>query len=87
MTTKFLVRKVTWGRLIELVEVEKETEASVWIEGRRSAKRSSYENYFDTFDEAKAFLTEYAEQILTNARKSLEHAQEFAGNVRGLRVP
>ena len=35
------------------VEVERETESSVWIDGRKKAKRSTYLNYFDTYDEAK----------------------------------
>jgi len=30
------------------VEVERETESSVWIKGRRNAKVSEYSQYFDT---------------------------------------
>lgn len=82
---KYMARKSTFGKLVEIVFVEKETEKSVWIRGRRIAKRSSYENYFDTFDEAKEFLTKYAESTLNSARRRLELAQGFAGNVKGLK--
>ncbi len=87
MITKYKTRKATFGKLIEPVQVQKETEASVWIDGRRIAKRTQYDNYFDSFDEAKAFLTEYAENMLNSSRRSLERAQGFAGNVKGLKAP
>lgn len=87
MITKYKAYKRTWGTTIEPVQVEKETVSSIWIDGRRSAKRSSYENYFDTWDEAKEFLTEYANSVLATARRSLETAHGFAGNVRGLKAP
>jgi hypothetical protein len=87
MITKYKATKCTWGKMIEPVQVEKETASSVWINGRRNAKRTSYENYFDTWEEAKEFLTEYAENMLATARRSLETAQGFAGNVKGLKAP
>jgi hypothetical protein len=72
---------------IEAVEVEKETEACVWIRGRRIAKRSSYERYFDTWAEAKADLMQRAEEAIAHARRSLERANGYLGNVKGMKPP
>ena len=87
MITKYKACRRAWGNLIEPVQVEKETESRVWIDGRRRAKRSGFDNYFDTWDEAKEFMTEYAEKKLDRARRDLEAAQGLAGNVRGLKAP
>jgi hypothetical protein len=84
---------------IEPVQVEKETTAAIWFkdwtfaggpgsgELRRHLKRTSYENYFDTWDEAKAFLFAEAEAAVFNARRQLERANAHLGNVKGLRQP
>lgn len=45
-----------WHNRIFTVDVEKETETSVWTKGGRRAKRSNYENYFNTWSEAHMHL-------------------------------
>lgn len=57
---------------IELVKIEKETESCVWIRGRKSLKRSSYESYHDTEYDAKAFIVGEAEDNLAAAERSVE---------------
>lgn len=47
-------------KLIERVEVERETNSSVWINGSRSAKESGYKSYFDSWDDAKDHLLKRA---------------------------
>lgn len=89
---KLMIKYVTARPLsnrprIDVIEVDRETESSVWIGGRRRAKQSVWDCYFDTFDEAKAFLTAKAEARLTAARLRLNDAQGFAGNVKGLKEP
>jgi hypothetical protein len=80
--------KTGGGRnLIEPVEVEKETASSVWINGRRNNKRSGYDSYFDTWEEAKAYLLEQAERKVAGRRRSLEAANGELGNIRGLKKP
>lgn len=51
-----MVKYMTKFDCIEQVEVERESENSVWIDGRRSSKMTSYECYFDTFEQAKDYL-------------------------------
>tara|TARA_R100001530_G_scaffold13727_7_gene12587 strand:+ start:4882 stop:5085 length:204 start_codon:yes stop_codon:yes gene_type:complete len=53
---------------IEEIEIERETGTSIWIDGRRLNKRSGYENYFDTWDDAHAFLLKNATLALDRAR-------------------
>ena len=65
-----------WKNLIEKAEVERETESSVWIGGRRSAKISSYECYFDTFGEAKSYLLDMARKHLERANGRVSYAEK-----------
>jgi len=73
------------NKLIESVEIDRETESSVFIGKNRNAKRSSYHNYFDTWDDAKAFLLKNAEDEAASIRRQLEVANGKLGNIRGLR--
>ena len=70
---------------INKVEVERETEQSVWINGRRNSKHSDYSSFFDSFDEAKAFLLAIAEKKVTLAKLRLNDAQGELGNIKGLK--
>ena len=79
---------------IKPIDVVRETEKCIWIEREtyggdvrqsRSSKSSSYENYFDSFGEAKTFLMEHAQRKLDSAIRSLEKAQGYHGNVKGLK--
>lgn len=73
------------NKLIESVEVDRETESSVFIGKNRNAKRSSYHNYFDTWEDAKAFLLKNAEEEAASCRRQLEIANGKLGNICGLR--
>jgi len=82
-----------WNAKIEVVECEKETAACVWVyhylnqPSRRNNKRSSYDNYFDSFQEAKDFLIEQGEAQVKTARRRLEEANSYLGNAKGLKDP
>ena len=78
---------------IDKVEVERETDSSVWIKNtttgkdRRVSKTGKYENYFDTWEQAKIYLLKEAEDELNAARRNLERAQSKYGNIKGLKKP
>jgi hypothetical protein len=77
-----------WGKgQIEMVEVDRETDSSVFIDGYRRAKRSSYDNFFDTWEDAHAYLLKKAENSASYARRNLEIANGELGNIRGLKNP
>lgn len=63
---------------IKEVEIERETASSVWQSGVSGAqrKRSSYMNFFDTYDEAKAFLVGNARATLDSARRAMADAED-----------
>lgn len=88
---------------ITQVSCSRETEKAVWtlerawtIDGyddskppieRRRMKRSDYENFHDTWEEAHAFLLARADRELESARRRLAAAQGTHGNVKGMRKP
>lgn len=72
---------------IEEVEIEKETESSVWVKGRRNIKFSRLEVYHDTWEKAHAYLLRIAEEQTAQARRRLEEANGALGNVKGMKKP
>jgi len=80
-----------WGNnLIEAIETIKETEKTVWFmsdRGRecREAKQSSYQNWFNTFKEAKDFLMGKKQSKIDGLRRQLEVAKSEFGNLKGLK--
>jgi len=60
-----------WGNDLEVVEIEKETDNSVWVKGRRNAKSNSYEAYFDTIQQAKEWVISIADRDILSAENSL----------------
>ena len=67
---------------------EKSTDKFLVMDGaQRTAKSSAYSQYFATWDEAHQALLQLAEQELTKARRALERAQGFHGNVKGMKRP
>ena len=74
-------------REIKAVEVERESDAFVWVGGNKHKKTTEWRSFFKTWGEAHAWLLGLAEQELLTARRGLQHAQDKYGNVKGLRPP
>lgn len=70
---------------INRIDVERETASSVWVHGRRNAKRSSYDNYFNTWEDAHGFLLETAEHELALAQLRLDAARSKLELVKSLK--
>ena len=56
-------------------------------DGRRHTISSKFEQYFDTWAEAHAALTEIADKRVLEALRDLELANSYADNVRGMKEP
>lgn len=69
---------------IEEVDVERETEASIWINGQRSAKRSEWSNYYDTWEDAKSALLAAQQRRVEQLRSQLQVANSRLGNINGM---
>lgn len=77
-----------YGRvLIEPVEVDRATDACVWINNRRNARISSFTCYYPTWEAARDALLAEKEDALNAARRRLERAQGEYGNIKGLQRP
>jgi hypothetical protein len=74
-----------WRPEVEKVEVERETDFSVWVKGCPEAKQTRYHVFFDTFAEAKAFLIDVFEKKAQDVRFQLEQANGLLGSARGLK--
>jgi len=78
-----------YGMKIEKVMVIKETEHFVTVQydnrTRREAKKSGYDCFFDTWQEAKDHHIAVAEDKLNAARRQLEYAQGQYGNAKGIK--
>jgi hypothetical protein len=56
---------------IEEVEVERETASSIWINGRRNSKVGDFYMYFDTWDDAHAFLKKRCDEKVAYAKNQV----------------
>ena len=66
----------TFGPSVTELEVERETESAVWVNGSRLAKQSKYNgNVFDTFDDAKSHLVKRASARVESTKLTLEQAE------------
>ena len=65
---------------ITAVTVDRETETSGWIDGRRRAKNGSGNRYFDTWAEAKAHL-------LGEAQISWQRVDALLDDIKRLEAP
>lgn len=84
MITKFKTSGINFSK-IDKVEVERETESSVWIGGRRRSKNTDYECYHDTWNDAKCHLIGLAQADVDKYRFRLERAKSILGNAKGLK--
>jgi|GEM_PF-1703413 len=84
--TKFYIAR--YNRLqITMETVERETDNSVWIGGRRVKKQSEWRCYFDTWEQAHAHLLDDAETYVDHCRRELKLANSRLGNVKGMKRP
>ena len=72
--TKYKTGDTRWGVMAEIepVEVDKDTDSSVWIRGRRRAKVSEYEVFHDTWQSAHEHLLRKATERVESLIRQLE---------------
>jgi hypothetical protein len=71
----YKVKLYTWSPEISEVEIDRETEHSVFIKGRREAKETGYTAYFKTFNEAFSKLEGIILDNISNKEESLMKAK------------
>lgn len=75
---------------IEALEVIKETEKQIVFVGNlgaqnRESKRSDWQNWHDTFEDARQFLLEKSESEAVSLRKRLEEVKKRIETIKGLK--
>ena len=75
------------GAEIGPVDVDRETESSVWVNGRRRAKNGDYVSYFDTWEEARNHLLSKVQVKIDAARRRLQGLNSEFGNIKGMKPP
>lgn len=86
MITKYRIAK--WRECsseIIKVEIERETDSSVWIRGHRQGKNTESHQYLDTWKEAEFLLREQAEGYLDTCKNRLKDAEEILSEIKELR--
>jgi hypothetical protein len=66
-----------WKELIEVVEVEKVTEKSVWLSHGRIARISNYCIYWDTVEEAEEHLKASYNTMIKDAESKIKRAEYY----------
>lgn len=80
-----------WGKITP-IEVIRETEKTVVLPGHRGreireAKRSEWQNWHDTWEDARQFLLNKAQSRVDSLRAQLERAKGELGNIKGMKAP
>ena len=70
---------------IKKVEVERETNASVWINGSREDKKNRLVSYFDTFDEAKDWMIHSKKAYMKQVENTLEGIKETIKEIENIK--
>lgn len=84
----FKYRITSYGLKIEKVEIEKESEHFIWPvkrHGYREAKHSSFDQHFDSFDQAKAALISRAEAEIEYGHDKVRRAENDLQTIKALR--
>ncbi len=74
------------GRLIKIlpIKAERETESSVWINGRRRLKQTDWDNHHDTWEHAQNYLITRETTKVTNCQSALDSAKARLSEIRKL---
>jgi hypothetical protein len=69
---------------IKKVEIQKETEKSVWINGKRISKRTKWLKYWSSFDEAKEHLIAVEQIAIKRLKSQLNQRENNLSNYKNL---
>lgn len=70
---KIMYETSSWNEVIKPISVERETESSVWVDGRKKAKVTQYGGIFNTAKEAAEYLLQVADSDILKAENSVKH--------------
>ena len=83
-------RTISWGTDIDVFDVAKETDATIWIKRGENnktdqyRKRARYFQFFDTIEEAKKHLTDRYLKDIEYHEKQIDRANEAIRTVQAI---
>ena len=80
-------KNFSWDIRIVPVEVERETDACIWINGRRSLKSSSYESYYNSWEDARLAIQTQAEGEIARLQDRLRQYEDALREIKNMRDP
>jgi len=72
---------------IDSVTVERDTDSSIWINGRRSAKATAYEQYFPTWYQACGYLLSRTQSKIAYLERELEQEKSRLDKIGKMHPP
>lgn len=69
---------------IEEVEIDKETDKSVWINGVRNAKRTEWANYYDTWEDAHNDLMRHQQRHVESLYRQFQASDKMLIKIKGM---
>jgi hypothetical protein len=77
---------VSWGKRVEAVQVEKSTDKTLLVGGRRVNRMSDYRCFFPTEREAWDHLIQHAQQRVQQASATLQKYRSELGKIESERA-
>lgn len=76
-----------FGCSIKPVEVERQTDSSIWVDGKRMTRATRNYRYFDTWEEAHQWLRDKENLRVTVAERKLSDAKRRMELVMAMEPP
>lgn len=77
--------QLRWGYRITPIEIEKETEKSIWVNGKRRMRGDAYNRIFPTLKEAKQFMVERCKREIAGYEKNLSEVRLALSNLEAIK--
>lgn len=75
------------SELIKVVEIDRCTTKSVWVDGHQQAKRTDWATYHDTWPMAQRHLLDKAKERVFQAEMELKAAKKHEEYISGMVAP
>ena len=86
MEKKTMYAAIYWAGRIKKHTVVKESEVSIWLEsGSRELKSTTYQQWFNSFEEAKNHLIQSAEAKVSSLEYQIQSERERTEKIKALR--
>lgn len=79
-----MYRASFYGITVETVDVERVSESSVWIKGRRHARITDYDGYHATFEAARDWLVKLYQDKIDALQMNIDYYQNLRNRAKVL---